>query len=61
MDVKIALLNGDLDRDIYKEQPEGFAAKGKEQLVCKLKRLLYGLNKASVVPKFSSGCFIFRF
>ncbi|XP_076940279.1 uncharacterized protein LOC143609401 [Bidens hawaiensis] len=30
MDVKTAFLNGDLDEEIYMEQPEGFSALGKE-------------------------------
>ncbi|CAD5174224.1 unnamed protein product, partial [Musa acuminata subsp. malaccensis] len=30
MDVKTAFLNGDLDKEIYMEQPEGFIEKGKE-------------------------------
>ena len=29
------------------KQPEGFVIKGKKELVCKLKRSLYGLNKSS--------------
>ena len=32
----MAFLNGMLKEDIYIEQPEGFVAPGKEQLVCKL-------------------------
>jgi len=30
LDVKISFLNGDLDEEIYMEQPEGFEAKSKE-------------------------------
>ena len=44
MDVKTAFLNGKLDEDIYMEQPEGFAKKGNEHLVCKLKKSIYGLK-----------------
>nr|GEW90380.1 retrovirus-related Pol polyprotein from transposon TNT 1-94 [Tanacetum cinerariifolium] len=33
MDVKTAFLHGDLDKEIYMEQPEGFQVKGKEDYV----------------------------
>ena len=47
MDVKTAFLNGELEEDIYMQQPEGFVERGKENLVCKLKRSLYGLKQAA--------------
>jgi transposase InsO family protein len=47
MDVKTAFLNGDLDRDIFMKQPEGFIVQGSENLVCKLHKCLYGLKQAS--------------
>ena len=46
MDVKTAFLNGDLDEEIYMEQPEGFIAPGQEKKVCKLVKSLYGLKQA---------------
>ncbi|TFY59187.1 hypothetical protein EVJ58_g5934 [Rhodofomes roseus] len=47
MDVKTAFLNGDLDEEIYMEQPEGWAVPGKENWVCLLKKAIYGLKQAS--------------
>ena len=47
MDVKTAFLNGSLKENIHMKQPEGFIAKGKEHLVCKLNRSIYGLKQAS--------------
>ena len=47
MDIKIAFLNGNLEEDIYMQQQEGFIAKGKEHMVCKLQRSIYGLKQAS--------------
>lgn len=46
MDVKTAFLHGDLDKEIYMEQPEGFEVTGKENYVCKLNKSLYGLKQA---------------
>ncbi|MBY3556005.1 hypothetical protein HGI15_21915, partial [Modestobacter lapidis] len=46
MDVKTAFLHGDLEEEIYMKQPEGFVARGKENLVCKLEKSLYGLKQS---------------
>ena len=46
MDVKTTFLNGDLNEEIYMEQPKGFVIPGQESKVCKLKRSLYGLKQA---------------
>ena len=44
LNVKTSFLHGDLEEEIYMQQPEGFEVKGKENLVCKLKKSLYGIN-----------------
>ena len=46
MDVKTAFLNGDLEEEIYMDQPEGFTMPGNEHKVCKLLKFLYGLKQA---------------
>ena len=46
LDVKTTFLHGQLDEEIYMEQPEGFMEKGKENLLCRLKKSLYGLKQA---------------
>jgi len=47
MDVKTSFPNGDLEKDVYMDQPVGFIKEGKDHMVCKLKRSLYGLKHAS--------------
>ena len=46
MDVKTAFLNGELEEDIYMDQPQGFVEEGTQYLVCKLKKSLYGLKQS---------------
>ena len=46
MDVKTAFLNGELEEEIYMEQPEGFIVLGQENKVCRLVKSLYGLKQA---------------
>ena len=46
MDVKTTFLNGDLDEEIYMDQPEGFVEPGQESKVCKLIKSVYGWQQA---------------
>ena len=41
MDVKTTFLNGDLDEEIYMEQPERFIIPSQEKKVCRLVKSLY--------------------
>eukprot|EP00253_Pinus_taeda_P034427 PITA_34427 len=45
MDMKSAFLNGDLEEEVYIEQPDGFILGNDPNLVCRLKRLSMGSNK----------------
>ena len=47
MDVKTAFLNGNLLKDVYMTQPEGFDIPEEAQKICKLQRSIYGLKQAS--------------
>jgi hypothetical protein len=46
MDVKTAFLNGELEEEIYMDQPDRFIANGQEGMVCKLLKSLYDLKQA---------------
>jgi hypothetical protein len=46
MDVITAFLNGDLQEEIFMQQPPGYVQPGKEDLVCKLKKSIYGLKQS---------------
>ena len=45
LDVKMAFLHSDLEEDIYMIQPEGFIIQGQKNLICKLKKSLYGIKQ----------------
>ena len=47
MAVRTTFLNGDLVEDVYMSQPIGFEEFGKEKLVCKPQKSIYGLKRAS--------------
>ena len=47
MDVKIAFLNGNIEKELYMVQPEGFVDPENAGKVCKLQRSIYGLKQAS--------------
>jgi hypothetical protein len=46
LDVKSAFLNGDLQEEVFVEQPVGFIKPGKGHLVLRLRKALYGLHQA---------------
>ena len=54
MDVTTAFLNADLNEEIFMQQPDGYIQPGKEHLVCRLKKSLYGLKQ-------TPGCWNIKF
>jgi hypothetical protein len=46
-DVDTAFLYGEMDTELYMKQPTGFIEPGKEHLVCKLKKCLYGTKQVA--------------
>jgi hypothetical protein len=46
MDIKSSFLNGELEEEVYIEQPKGFQFPKNTDYVCKLKKALYGLKQA---------------
>ena len=48
LDIKPAFLYGQLDEEIYMEQPKGFKIHGQEQKVLHLRRAIYGLKQATL-------------
>jgi Reverse transcriptase (RNA-dependent DNA polymerase) len=46
MDVNTIFLYSALDETVYIEQPEGFAVSSKEDYVCLLRKVLYGLKQS---------------
>ena len=47
MDMKTSCLNGDLEHEIYMEQPEGNVHKNQADLVCRVRKSLYGLKQSA--------------
>jgi hypothetical protein len=45
LDVKKYFFHGDLEEEIYMQQPQRYEVKEKEILVCRLKKILYGLKQ----------------
>jgi len=48
LDVKTAFLYGELNEELYMEQPEGFKVKGQEGKVLRLKCAIYGLKQVTL-------------
>jgi len=60
LDVKISILQGYLEEEVYMEQPKCLIEKGKEKLIHKFKNSLHGLKQApfQYYTKFDFSCLI---
>jgi len=45
IDISHAYLNGEMDCDVYMEQPEGFAVGDPREMICLLKKSIYGMKQ----------------
>nr|GEY72596.1 hypothetical protein [Tanacetum cinerariifolium] len=57
VDVKIAFLNGDLEKEVYMNQPRGLIMPENKNKVCKLINSLYGLKQVDLIKEFLSSNF----
>ena len=46
LDIKNVFLYGDLQEEVYMEQPPGFVAQGEIRRICLLRKSLYGLKQS---------------
>ena len=46
LDIKYKFLHGDLQEEMYMEQPPGFVAQGESRKVCRLCKVIYGLKQS---------------
>ena len=46
LDIKNVFLHGDIQEEVYMEQPPGFVAQGEVKRVCRLQKSLYGLKQS---------------
>lgn len=46
-DFKTAYLNGTINEELYMSQPPGYSIEGKEDMVCRLRKSIYGLRQSA--------------
>eukprot|EP00253_Pinus_taeda_P022748 PITA_22748 len=51
LDLKTTFLHGDLEEEIYMQQPQVYEVKGKEKLVCRLKKSLNNMQEIHVLKR----------